>query len=162
MTRMNYPIWTKRIACLLGFILIIYLLGIFFFGPPILARNHPFTWDLGFEQKVERLASTVSSEEELIDALRRRGFEMWMRPEDPIDGNMTSYKDRSRNYTTYDDFVQRHERFQAAFPDNFRIHPRIAEASYGFISCAHKFYIKWQLKDGKIVDLKANEHWVCL
>ena len=85
-----------------------------------------------------------------------------MRPENPINGNVTSLIDRDVNYTTYDDFVRRHEQFQAAFPDSYRVYPRMAETSYGFIPCAHKFYITWQLEEDQIVDLEAKDHVVCL
>lgn len=159
---MSNSIWTKRFGWFLSVIAVFYLLGTMMLGPPSLARKHPFTWNLSFQPKVERLAGSVSSEEEFIAALRRRGFEMWMRPENPINGNVTSYKDRDRNFTTYDDFVRRHEQFQAAFPENYRIHPRIAETSYGFIPCARKFQIMWQLENDQIVDLEARDHWVCL
>lgn len=159
---MSYSTWAKRFAWFLASVGFIYLLGILLLGPPFVARKHPFTWNLNFQPKIERLASGVSSEEELIDALRRRGFEMWMRPENPINGRAVSYNDRDRDYTTYDDFVRRHEQFQAAFPDVHRIYPRIAETSYGFIPCAHKFHITWQLEGGQIVNLEASDHVVCL
>ncbi|MEZ5809884.1 MAG: hypothetical protein R3D45_00590 [Rhizobiaceae bacterium] len=145
----------------------IYLAAIFLFGPPFIARKHPFTWKLDFQQNVDRLATKVSSEEELIDALRIRGFEMWMRPENPITYRENglrsiSYKDPDRSYTTYAEFVQAHDRFEAAFPEDEREHPRVAETGYGLVACRHHFTITWHLQGDEIIDLTAKDGWACL
>ncbi len=164
---MNYLIWLKRLIRLAGIVACIYFAGLLFFGPPYLAREHLFTWDLNFQHNVDLLAATVSSEEELIVALQKRGFEIWMRPENPVTNkdnglHSISYKDDKRSYTTYAEFVQMHDRFQAALPKDHREMPRVATWTAGFFACAHDYSVIWHLRDGEIVDLKANDSWACL
>ena len=164
---MDYPIWFKRLLRLAGAVACTYFAGVLLFGPPYLARKHTFTWELNFQQRVEQLAARMSSEEEFINALRVSGFEIWIRPENPItfkdNGNRSiSYKDENRSYNSYEDFVRSHDLFQAAFPDDEPEHPRVADRGYGFVACRHSYKVTWQLRDEKIVGIKANDGWACL
>ena len=90
-----------------------------------------------------------------------------MRPKDPVtysNGEIYGilYRDSDLKYSTYAEFIENQDHFQAAFPPSYKMHPRIAEVSYMLFPCAHKFFIEWLLRDDKIVDLRANESWVCL
>lgn len=145
----------------------LYCVAVILIGPPFLARQNPLTWKLNFQENVERLASQEPSEEAFISALRKRGFSIRIPSENPITyqengGLMIRYVDRDRSYTTYAEFVQAHERFQAALPEGYVERPRGADTSYGFLVCSHVFYITWRLSGADIVDLKAAASWDCV
>lgn len=159
--------WRNLSVWFIGVCASVYLGVIILIGPPYLARQHPFTWSLDFQKNVERLVAQHPTEEAFIKALQARGFRIRIPPQNPVTywkngvGSI-SYVDRERTYTTYPEFLQAHERFQSALPENYVEHPRSAETGYGFLVCGHGFSVAWHLVEGKIVDLKAVDQWDCL
>lgn len=158
----NLKGFAKFAAWIFAVILIACAAVALFWGPPWLARKHPLTWQLNFQENAQSLAEGATNEEDFIDALRRRGFEITMRPEQPVKGNVTSFVDREAQYTNYPEFVVSSERFQAALPEGHRIIGRSAKAGYGMFPCYHTFKVSWRLEAGEIIDVRAGDYQSCI
>lgn len=160
--RKVFPLYTRKLAAPLGVFVLLYLGFILVFGPPYLARKHALTWSLNFKENVIQLTSSMETEEEFIDSLRWRGFEMLIRPENPINGSSTRLIDLDGEYTTYEDYLRSHGSFQSAFPSDTKPYPRIAVKSFGFIICSIDYGISWHLVDNEIVNVSASRSENCV